>query len=200
MLAAVTLLAVIGTGATLAYFTDKAETVNIVTMGHVDITIEEPHYEGKDNDNTVEDIVPGETIAKDPTITVQEGSADAYVRAVLTIEGLDEEMKQELLEGINIYQGWYYNEADGYYYYNTRLTAGDSAVLFDTVMIPEKWGNEAADKSFQIIVSAEAIQADNFEPQYNADNSYIMTWLDKEGNTITAENYDGGVASVSGAN
>lgn len=191
MLAAVVLLALIGTGASLAYFTDRAETTNIITMGHVDIVIEEPHYEGRDNDNRVEDIVPGESITKDPTITLQEGSADAYVRAVLKMEGLDEERRKELLEGIEIRTGWYYNAEDNYYYYHAKLSEGESAVLFDAVTIPVQWDSEqAAGKSFQIIVSAEAIQADHFEPQYNGDGTLITAWLDTDGNAITAENYD----------
>ncbi len=40
MVAAVALVAVIGVGATLAYFTDKDSKTNVVTMGKVDIDLE----------------------------------------------------------------------------------------------------------------------------------------------------------------
>lgn len=190
MIVAVALIAVIGVGATLAYFTDKADTTNVITMGHVDIELDEPNYEGDEN-NEVKDITPGETIVKDPTIEVQTGSADAFIRATLTLEGLTEEQAAELMDGIEINDGWYYNETDGYYYYNTKLSAGEKATLFDEVTVPESWGNEVADLSFKIIVNAEAIQADNFEPvKATIDGvEYITAWLDSEGNAIEAENY-----------
>ncbi len=199
MLAAVTLLAVIGAGATLAYFTDTSDTTNIITMGHVEIEIDEPGYEGDDN-NEVKDILPGETIIKDPTVTVSEGSADAYIRTTLTIGNLTKEQTEELLAGIVINAGWYYNEEDGYYYYNRKLAAGENATLFNQVTVPENWGNETAGLSFQIVVSAEAIQADNFEPQYNEDGSMIICWRNSAGEPVTAENYNGGNVSTSGGN
>ncbi len=190
MIVAVALIAVIGVGATLAYFTDKADTTNVITMGHVDIDLDEPNYEGDEN-NEVKDITPGETITKDPTIEVQTGSADAFVRATLTLEGLTEEQAAELMKGIEINAGWYYNETDGYYYYNTKLSAGEKATLFDEVAIPENWGNEVADLSFKLIVNAEAIQADNFEPVKTTIDGveYITAWLDSAGNAIEAESY-----------
>lgn len=187
MIVAVTLIAVIGVGATLAYFTDKTDTTNVITMGHVDIEIDEPNYEGDEN-NEVKDITPGETIVKDPTITVQEGSADAFIRATLTLEGLTEEQAAALMEGIEINDGWYYNQTDKYYYYNTKLSAGQEATLFDEVTIPETWGNEVADLSFKIIINAEAIQADNFNP--TMDGEYITGWNYTDGQPITAETYD----------
>lgn len=199
MLAAVTLLAVIGAGATLAYFTDTSDATNIITMGHVEIDIDEPGYEGDDN-NEVKDILPGETIIKDPTVTVSEGSADAYIRTTLTVGNLTEEQTEELLAGIVINAGWYYNAEDGYYYFNRKLAAGESATLFNQVTVPENWGNETADLSFQIIVSAEAIQADNFFPQYNEDGTMIICWRNSAGEPVTAENYDGGNVSTSGGN
>ena len=41
LLAAVSLVAVVGVGSTLAYFTDSDVATNVVTMGHVDIVLTE---------------------------------------------------------------------------------------------------------------------------------------------------------------
>lgn len=187
MVVAIALVAVIGVGATLAYFTDKEETTNVITMGHVDIDLDEPNYEGDDN-NEVKDIEPGQKITKDPTITVAEGSQDAYVRATIAYGNLTDAQIADL--AIEINDGWYFNEEDGYYYFNAKLAAGESATLFDKVVIPETWGNDEADLSFTITVNAEAIQADNFEPTWNADNTLIVAWTYSDGTAIEAETYE----------
>lgn len=184
------LVATIGVGATLAYFTDSDAATNVITMGHVDIDLDEPNYDPDDpntpedegEDNTITDIVPGEVITKDPTITVAQGSADAYLRASITLgDNLSEQQAAELLEGIVINDGWVLAE-DGYYYYQSVVKEGESAVLFNEVTIPAAWGNEVADMTITIDVAAEAIQADNFEPEM-ADG-VIVGW-----NDVTAETY-----------
>lgn len=185
------LIATVGVGATLAYFTDSDAATNTITMGHVDIDLDEPNYDPDDpntpedegEDNTITDIIPGEVITKDPTITVAQGSADAYLRASITLgDNLNETQKAELLAGIEINDGWVLAE-DGYYYYQSKVTAGDSAVLFNEVTIPATWGNEVADLTLTIDVAAEAIQADNFEPEM-ADG-VIVGW-----NDVTPETYN----------
>lgn len=186
---AVVLISVVGIGATLAYFTDKDSATNVITMGHVDVDLTEPGFDTEDGeeDNTITDITPGEEIVKDPTITVKEGSEDAYVRATIEINGLTDVQKAELLAGIEINDGWVLSD-DNYYYYQNKMTEGETATLFDTVMIPEKWGNEVANVTFEIVVNAEAIQADNFNPTTDADGN-IVAWNYTDGTAITAENY-----------
>lgn len=183
------LIATIGVGATLAYFTDADKATNTITMGHVDIDLDEPNYDPEDDDDTVEDIVPGQVITKDPTITVAEDSQDAYIRAIITLSNnLTVDQAKELMAGITILDGWFLAE-DGYYYYKDVVTAGDEVVLFKEVKIPEKWGNEVADLTFTIDVSAEAIQAEGFEPTKDA-NGNITAWLYEDGEAITAETYE----------
>ena len=61
-------------GGTLAYFTDTTEAmVNEFTVGNVKIDLTEPNWKG---DAT---LMPGVVYDKDPTITVDEKSQDAYV-------------------------------------------------------------------------------------------------------------------------
>lgn len=61
-------------GGTLAWFTDTTDAAaNTFTVGSVKIALEEPNWEG---DAT---LMPGVCFAKDPTITVEEKSQDAYV-------------------------------------------------------------------------------------------------------------------------
>jgi len=195
MILALVLIGAVGVGATLAYFTDKAETTNVVTMGHVDIELTENNQEPGEG-MTFTDVVPNQELAKDPTITVAEGSLDCYVRATITVEGLDGLTAEDgttyadkiLADALNIDTTKWFAATDGYYYYNTEMSAGDDVKLFTTVTIPEMWGNEVAGKEFKIKVTAEAIQAGSFEP--TKENDMITAWTYKDGTAITAETYE----------
>ncbi len=187
----VALVGVVGVGATLAYFTDTDNTLNTVTMGHVDIDLDEPIFSEENENNTIENVTPNQTITKDPTITVKAGSESCYLRAKVQINGLEPNWDAELLEGINIDDSQWILSDDGYYYF--QYAVGKTGVdqkfkLFDTVTIPEEWGNEMTDKTFTIGITAEAIQADNFTPEET--EGVITGWNNSDGEPITAETYN----------
>ncbi len=73
---AVMLVAALVVGGTLAYFTDKTEAKpNTFTVGNVGIDLTETEWDAK-ADHT---LVPGKSYGKNPTITVDANSQDAYV-------------------------------------------------------------------------------------------------------------------------
>lgn len=203
------LVAVIGVGATLAYFTDQAETRNTVSMGHVDIDLTEHKVKQDADGNWVKDeekpvtsegltfnnVYPGQTVAKDPTVTLAEGSGDAYIRirmdieadagfTAADIEALEANIDREIAES-----GGWKEGADGYYYYNAALTKdAPSAVLFEEVTLPgAAWKNNTASQSFSIKLQAEAIQSDYFTPQ--TEGGMITGWTDENGQPVKAEAY-----------
>ena len=64
-------------GGTLAWLTDQTDEVkNTFTVGDINIGLTETTADYK--------MVPGNTIAKDPTVTVEEGSDLSYVRMKVT--------------------------------------------------------------------------------------------------------------------
>lgn len=67
-------------GGTLAYLTDKTEAItNTFTVGNVKIALAETNVdEGSELANSYK-MIPGNTIAKDPTITVDSGSETCWV-------------------------------------------------------------------------------------------------------------------------
>lgn len=191
LVAAVAVVAALGIGATLAYFTDQAEQTNVITMGHVDIDLEEPRFSEENEDNTITNVVPNQEITKDPTVVVAADSESAYLRVKLVFGGLTEDQIAELLPGMDINAAKWVLSTDGYYYYQSKITkagAEQRVPVFTTVHIPETWGNEVADTSFTINIKAEAIQADNFTPTTN-DGGKIIGWNYSDGTAITAENY-----------
>ena len=104
LLVTTTLIAVVGVGSTLAYFTDKTETLtNVVTMGKVNARlVENDAIRGEDGiweftDNIIPsfwkdkgnywDVLPGDIVKKNPTVCLEPGSADAWVRVSFNING-----------------------------------------------------------------------------------------------------------------
>ena len=91
---------------------------------------------GEEKDNKIENIVPGQEITKDPTITVAEDSEDAYIRAKIEFSNnLSPEQKADLLAGINVDPAVWFLGTDGYYYYNDVVGADTEVVLFNKVVI-----------------------------------------------------------------
>lgn len=184
----VALVAVVGIGATLAYFTDSEEQTNVVTMGHVDIDLTETSEEEDavltEDGLQFDNVMPGDVVSKVPTITVADDSQDAYIRVKMDIsaeEGsgiTDEdlaELESRLSNQITEGTGWTY---DGeYYYYDEVMTAGESVDFFESVTVPETWANNTADESFSIKLTAEAIQADNMTPErMDGESGMITGW------------------------
>lgn len=70
--ASIALAACVAIGGTIAYLTDKTDTItNTFTVGKVDINLTETERTYK--------MIPGTTLDKDPTVTVEAGSEDSWV-------------------------------------------------------------------------------------------------------------------------
>lgn len=206
------LIGAVGVGATLAYFTDTDNVTNTITMGKVEIEITEPSFSPNAENNTLKDVMPGQVIAKDPTIKVVDGSAPAYIRVKIT------DASNNVLAGDNEILGCldidiekWTRSGDYYYYVGTDaevnietddlkgragvVSPGKSVVVFDEITIPTDWNNTKALTSYDIKVVAEAIQADNFLPDdltknENGEISGTITgWTLPEGHEI--EEYTG---------
>lgn len=155
---------------TLAYFTDKDTRANVITIGHVTGTLTETDEHMRDDNTTGKDytnVKLGDVLDKDPTVTLDKESEDAYVRVSINYEGLTKEQVLAIENNLDISAGWTKSE-DGYYYYNEILSnktgAINSSKVFSKVTIPTEWGNEIAGITFNINVKAEFIQSDNFTP------------------------------------
>lgn len=72
---------------TYAYLTDTKAVKNTFTAGNVYITLDEAKVDGTGRTTETQDykLFPAMTITKDPTITLVEGSEDAWVAAKVTV-------------------------------------------------------------------------------------------------------------------
>ena len=88
-------------GGTMAYFTDTDAQTNTFTAGKVGIDLDEAVVTPDNDDNLIAkgeertedgqvqnyELHPGQTVTKDPTITVDSDSKNAYVAAIVTVKG-----------------------------------------------------------------------------------------------------------------
>lgn len=189
LITSVALIAAVGIGGTLAYFTDKDTKQNVITLGKVDGSLIEDSDDGTSTENgfTYDKVKPGDELDKRPHVSLAADSEDAYVRmdVKVTITGLAEgtdaaAYAAELKNNLDIDKTNWTEGSDGYFYYNTKLSnkeGGKKATedIFSTVTIPTTWGNEISEAVITIDLQAELIQADNFENQINADGTWNIT-------------------------
>ena len=186
-------LAVGAVFATLAYFTDSDAAVNTMTVGEVYIDLDETDVDGdsgRDKANEYK-LIPGHTYVKDPMITVQGGSSDAYVRMIVTVKNYSNltaaipnegETAEYYNEGIFLLEklcgGWNnevwefvkFDSATGSYEFRYVGVVAKSdadtelAPLFTTISVPGVVDNTgiAALSKVEIVVAAHAIQAAGF--------------------------------------
>lgn len=185
------LVGVIAVGGTLAYFTDQAETkVNAFTTGKVDIVLHDmsPKVDGMvsgtekpEGGIEYDNIVPGDELSKDVFVSVIHDSAPTRLAVLVTVENTkstekptDEELLDRvdnaiLREGKFPISATYYAEDFGdktgtLYIMDGIVDTSDKNQiidLFSSIQIPSEWGNDYADSSFDINVSAYAAQADH---------------------------------------
>lgn len=166
----VCLVAVAVVGGSLAYFTDKDNATNTFTVGNVDITLTEPNWEGSGSQDAPE-VYPGEPLAKDPTVT-NDGANPCFVR--IKVEGLDclgnagnIIYRTDYVDN-KLGENWV-KHSDGYFYYSKVLAVGAATdALFDQIVIPTGLTNGDAEDEFNVVVTAEAVQAQGAKASWSA--------------------------------
>lgn len=73
------LVAATAIGGTLAFLTDAEKVTNTFDIADLDITIAEPNWD----EDEAQDLTPGDTLYKDPTVTAVEN--DSYMRVIVKI-------------------------------------------------------------------------------------------------------------------
>ena len=91
LLAASIMLLVFIVGGAIAYFTDTDTKTNTFTIGNVDITLTESGWDALADSNSndipdaAEDMLPGQSVTKDPTVNNVSTKSDAYVFAKVEV-------------------------------------------------------------------------------------------------------------------
>ena len=186
---------------TFAYLTDSDAAKNTMTVGSVGIKLDEAEvnadgsykngHDNRTNSNKYH-LLPGHTYYKDPTVTVDAGSSDAYVRMIVTVERIDQ-LKAAVTDASyyngttflleKLCGGWDsavwkftgYTESNdgqtGYYEFRYKEVVKESETatvlpdLFTHISIPGEVNNAGVKllDDVKIVVAAHAIQAAGFE-------------------------------------
>lgn len=153
---------------TAIYAMTEVSVSNHFSTGIVDIELNE-YRKNSDGTETlwsnVTDILPGEKISKIPRITNY--GNDSYIRAKVTFE--NSPVNDDDIYGMS--DRWIYGR-DGYYYYADILSTGESVDMFEGIDIPEDLDEKLSDSSFQIGIDVEAVQSQNFVPEFGADHPW----------------------------
>lgn len=198
------ILAIAGAAGTLVSFMKRSgqEMKEVVSLGRVNLRIEEPKFSGQYDGNLLAGLLPGQAVEKDPVIVLGENSEDAYIRVRIEYGGVleadenntEEEERErekrvrELEEGINFSEGWLKGR-DAFYYYQKKVPSGSRIPFFTQVTIPESWGNEISEQAFSIDLTAEAVPADYFDPwsEDEEGNLLIEGWYYTDGTPVGME-------------
>lgn len=182
IIVAASLCAAIGATAiagTLAYFTDTKEVTNILTVGDVSITLDEPNWK-LEGSKAAQDIVAGRDILKDPTITLDAGSVESYVgmtitmpKAVYDASDLSDGDILSFAMNTSVEGGWEFVDKKetensvtlAYVFTEKRVAEQKTTPLFNMISVADS--ATAADftdlgEDFNIVAKAYAVQAEGF--------------------------------------
>lgn len=203
VLAAAILLFMFVIGGAIAYFTDTDQKTNTFTIGSVDITLTEDAWDAlpdtNDNDipDAAEDMMPGESVTKDPLINNVSTKNDAYVFAKVEVPCTTIVAPATTSEELFTYTtnaGWTElstaavactsgGTATHVYYYGTNGTlttlakaassstpTSTSNPLFSTISLRSTLkGNEGLTGEKQVVVTGYGIQTDGLTSTAPAD-------------------------------
>lgn len=156
----------------------QTEVTNNVSMGDISISLQE--YELDVNGREIpyqndKQILPGQTI--DKIVRISNKANEAWIRAKLEYDtladgfcGMDDSM-------VTLSDSFWIRRGD-YYYCTVPVERGDSVDFIDKVRIPPEWDGNYAGKSFQVIVTAEAVQTDNFKPDFSSSDPWFGTLIE----------------------
>lgn len=167
------LLASIGVGAALAYFTANADVTGNITLGNP-VTIGITQGGASAESLTFSsDALPGDTFEQSIGVLAPAQMTEALMRAKLTISNEESASTSVTAQTTD---SWVTGE-DGYYYYNGTVTANASIDFITSITVPTSLTNDDANKMFTVNVIVETIQQAN-----NAANSVWTTapqdWLE----------------------
>lgn len=177
---------------TMAYLTSQDTVTNTFTVGKVSITLDETDVDeygvAIENAERVKEneykLIPGHTYVKDPTVHVEAGSEESYLRMIVTVKDYKElcaawgkttdtftfgDIAKDFGTGWSLHGTGSYDETNDEcvfeYRFNHIVDASTTIpALFNKIEILDGISNDALNKlgDLKIIVVAHAIQEDGF--------------------------------------
>lgn len=144
---------------------------NDINTGAVNIELKEyTIVDGKEalyKDSDEKSVMPGQVISLIPRI-INSGDS-CYVRAKVSYENkITKTLAETNIENSN--ENWV--KHGDYWYYKNALKPGEQVELFKELTIPTDISNDQQGKYLELNIVAEALQAENFIPDFNSDSPW----------------------------
>lgn len=153
--ASIALAACVAIGGTIAYLTDKTDTItNTFTVGNVDITLTE---EGAKDHAQNFHVYPGEVKDKIAYVEVEEGSENCFVYVKAEAENMDE-ISWGMSDDWTLVTG-----EDDVWYYNKSVTVETSLYLLDGNHVTVGENVTEFEQVPTLKFTAYAVQSDGFD-------------------------------------
>lgn len=192
MVFSLALVGAVGVGSTLAYLSSSATKTNSFTVGKIETTLTEPKWEAAGyNDKNFPNLVPGMTVAKDPTLTIKGDSEDAALymklempKAVYDLWGKD----KITFGGLKLLKPPTAIQESGWYLTGSQAI-GDTQVMI--YMYSSRYQKTANDQSLpalfnSISLTASATSDDVKDLQKNVNNIKVSSFAIQDSITDSA--------------
>ena len=159
----------------------SVETVNNIGMGNISISLNEfkVSADGKETpiagNHDEKIILPGETISKLSKITVN--GHKSWIRAKVQMEG-DRRIEDLNPSWVSLCDDPAWLKKGEYWYYTEPVDNGKTIRFTKEVHIPEDEDNRVIGTPFNVIIWADAVQYDNFKPDFNSDDPWFGTVIE----------------------
>ncbi len=155
-----------------ASYSYSTEMDGQITTGDIAITLREYEREADGTKRPFTDgqqVLPGQQVSKIVRITNEAQEAWIRAKAQYREDKIIQRMDDSLLGGIE--DAWI--RCGEYYYYTVPVAQEEAVDFFRTVTIPESWDKQEEEKTFCIDVTAQAIQAANFLPDFSEPDPWF---------------------------
>lgn len=132
-------------------------------------------YDGSDS----EKVMPGQVISLIPRVS--NIGDPCYIRAKVSYSKEDSELVN--VDKIdNVSDDWI--KKGEYWYYKPILQSGKKIDIFKTFTIPTDMPNDYQGKEIQVNITAEAIQADSFKPDFDSESPWNKVKVQKASDDV----------------
>lgn len=160
-----------------ASFFSETDVINHVGIGDISIGLEEYETDEKGNEIPYENhkiIVPGQKIEK--RVRIVNHACSAWIRAKIeyrSYEGI-KGMSDHMIVPAD--EGWM--KVGEYYYYTHPVKKDEFVNFIKEIRIPPEWDQSYGEKSFSVVVTADAVQEDNFTPDFSVEDPWFGTLIE----------------------
>ena len=155
---------------------DSTEVINNVSIS--DVNIDLTMYTMQDGQKVAapknELVFPGSAL--DRISEIRNIARPVWIRATMVYDNGDLEENVSDLVLLNA-SDWIRKVA--YYYYSEVVDTDETIEFTKQIKIPSSWDNSYSNKSFGMTLKVEAVQAENFTPNFSSDDPWFGTVIEQ---------------------